>query len=121
MDKKSTHCRSRRNNNTLIRKNWVGVEDLDPHLGRQLPYRLGGQPLLIEPHLHDWARRIPQEWNPQCLDSKSLGMFRTTRLCLPYPPTTSEPSKSSSKGRPLDSELIEILANPNGQHKRISI
>src|ERR1700676_1679482 len=56
MDKKSMHCRLRRNNNMLIRKNLVGVEDLDPHLGRLLPYQLGGQPPLIEPHLYDWAR-----------------------------------------------------------------
>jgi len=39
------------------------------------PYRLGGQLPLIEPHLYDWAQQIPREWNLQCLDSKSLGMF----------------------------------------------
>jgi hypothetical protein len=59
----------------LIRKDLVGVEDLDPHLGRQLPYQLGGQLPLIKQHLHDWARWIPQEWNPQCLNLKSLGIF----------------------------------------------
>ena len=104
----------------MIRKNLVGVEDLNPHLGRELPHQLGGQLPLIKPHLHDWAWQIPREWNPQCLNSKHLGIFRTTRLCLPYPLTTLGLAKSSLKGCPLDSKLIGILANPNGRHKRIS-